>query len=349
MDSWVKTASTEVAFFVNGVKVVEKNPQPEMTFLYYLRNHLGLTGTKLGCGEGGCGACTVMVSQYDPVDQVIRHYSINACLALVCSMDGLAVTTVEGIGTLDSLHPVQERIAKSHGSQCGFCTPGIVMSMYTLLRNNPLPTQLEMERTFDGNLCRCTGYRPILSGFKTFTKEFCCGGGQCGENKGSKDEATGVITGPFALFDPGDFKPLDPTQEPIFPPELQVNSSPQPLFIRGPLKEWTHNGEQKSLQTMWIRPVSLDQILDAKNAYPKAKIIVGSTEIAVEMKVRGWEYSVFISPLCVPEMNQLKEADDGLRVGASCSLNRVAEKMRDLVDRLPCEWNGNGCQNVRII
>ena len=65
--------------------------------------------------------------------------------------------------------------------------------------------------------------------------------------------------------------------------------------------------------------------------------------------MRGWEYSVFISPLCVPEMNQLKETDDGLRVGASCSLNRVAEKMRDLVDRLPCEWNGNGCQNVHII
>ena len=80
------------------------------------------------------------------------------------------MTTVEGIGKLGSLHPVQERIAKSHGSQCGFCTPGIVMSMYTLLRNNPLPTQGEMERAFDGNLCRCTGYRAILDGYKTFTK-----------------------------------------------------------------------------------------------------------------------------------------------------------------------------------
>ena len=99
-----------------------------------------------------------------------RHYSVNACLCLLCSMDGLAVTTVEGIGNIDSLHPVQERIAKAHGSQCGYCTPGFVMSMYSLLRNNSLPTQNELERAFDGNLCRCTGYRAILDGYKTFTK-----------------------------------------------------------------------------------------------------------------------------------------------------------------------------------
>ena len=81
------------------------------------------------------------------------------------------MTTVEGIGSVArGLHPVQERMAAAHGSQCGFCTPGIVMSMYTLLRNNPGPSQTEMERAFDGNLCRCTGYRAILDGYKTFTK-----------------------------------------------------------------------------------------------------------------------------------------------------------------------------------
>ncbi|GFO34568.1 xanthine dehydrogenase/oxidase [Plakobranchus ocellatus] len=78
------------------------------------------------------------------------HYSVNACLAPVCSMHGLAVTTVEGIGNLDNVHPVQERITKFHGSQCGFCTPGIVMSMYTLLRNNPSPSTKELLENFDG-------------------------------------------------------------------------------------------------------------------------------------------------------------------------------------------------------
>ena len=94
-----------------------------------------LCGTKLGCGEGGCGACTVMVSRMDRTRSSLDHLSVNACLAPVVSVHGQAVTTVEGIGEAKGrLHAVQQRLAESHGSQCGFCTPGIVMSMYTLLR-----------------------------------------------------------------------------------------------------------------------------------------------------------------------------------------------------------------------
>ena len=124
-----------------------------------------LCGTKLGCGEGGCGACTVMVSKVNREGGKVEHLSINACLAPVVSMhgeiirviiivcfmtcSGLAVTTVEGIGNAKTrLHAVQQRMANSHGSQCGFCTPGIVMSMYTLLRNNPLPSMEEVETYF---------------------------------------------------------------------------------------------------------------------------------------------------------------------------------------------------------
>ena len=112
-----------------------------------------LTGTKLGCAEGGCGACTVMISQYDRKQDKVLHYSANACLTPLCSVDGMAVTTVEGIGsTRTVLHPCQERIAKAHGSQCGFCTPGFVMSMYSLLRNNSSPTEEEIEGAFEGKL-----------------------------------------------------------------------------------------------------------------------------------------------------------------------------------------------------
>uniref|UniRef100_A0A8D0ANI5 Xanthine dehydrogenase n=1 Tax=Sander lucioperca TaxID=283035 RepID=A0A8D0ANI5_SANLU len=141
-----------------------------MTLLTYLRRKLGLTGTKLGCAEGGCGACTVMLSRYQTHTQQLLHYAVNACLAPLCSLHLVAVTTVEGIGSVArKLHPVQERIARSHGSQCGFCTPGIVMSMYALLRNNATPKMADVEEAFHGNLCRCTGYRPILEGYKTFT------------------------------------------------------------------------------------------------------------------------------------------------------------------------------------
>uniref|UniRef100_A0A2C9JEU6 xanthine dehydrogenase n=1 Tax=Biomphalaria glabrata TaxID=6526 RepID=A0A2C9JEU6_BIOGL len=169
-DISVGSGSSVLCFYVNGQKIEDSAPDPKMTLLTYLRDKLRLTGSKLGCGEGGCGACTVMVSRYSDDTDTVKHYSVNACLAPVCSMHGLAVTTVEGIGNIKNIHPVQERIAKFHGSQCGFCTPGMVMSMYTLLRNNACPTVRELEEYLDGNLCRCTGYRAILDGFKTFTK-----------------------------------------------------------------------------------------------------------------------------------------------------------------------------------
>ena len=104
---------------------MEKDPEPEWTLLFYLREKLSLCGTKLGCGEGGCGACTVMVSMYEKETKKIKHMSVNACLAPVCAMHGLAVTTVEGIGSAKTkLHAIQERMSKMHASQCGFCTPG---------------------------------------------------------------------------------------------------------------------------------------------------------------------------------------------------------------------------------
>ena len=140
---------SSLVFFVNGKKVVDTMPDPGQTLLTYLRNKLRLCGTKLGCGEGGCGACTVMVSRFNRKEGKAEHLSVNACLAPVVSMHGLSVTTVEGIGNAKGrLHAVQQRLANSHGSQCGFCTPGIVMSMYTLLRNNPCPSMEDVDTYF---------------------------------------------------------------------------------------------------------------------------------------------------------------------------------------------------------
>uniref|UniRef100_A0A3Q3WHF2 Uncharacterized protein n=1 Tax=Mola mola TaxID=94237 RepID=A0A3Q3WHF2_MOLML len=163
------SSSNQLIFFINGKKVVDKNADPEEVLLGFLRRKVGLTGTKYGCGSGGCGACTVMVSRYDRNQSKVVHFAANACLLPVVTLHGAAVVTVEGVGsTKAKLHPVQERIAKAHGSQCGFCTPGMVMSMYALLRNKPQPTMEDIREALGGNLCRCTGYRPIIDGFKTF-------------------------------------------------------------------------------------------------------------------------------------------------------------------------------------
>lgn len=161
-----------LTFFVNGQRVDVAPVDPRTTLAMFLRENLRLRGTKIGCNEGGCGACTVMISDVELSSGKIRHYSVNSCLTPVCSVFGKAVTTVEGIsGGYKRLHPVQERLARAHGSQCGYCTPGFVMAMYTLLRNRPMPTMAEVDECVQGNLCRCTGYRPILEAFYSFTRQ----------------------------------------------------------------------------------------------------------------------------------------------------------------------------------
>lgn len=175
--------SSEIACYINGKKTNICSPNPRWTLLDYLRAQPNLKGTKLGCGEGGCGACTVVLQVPDrqrPGKRRIKHLAVNACLFPLIGIDGKHVITTEGLGQVGHPHPLQERIAKLHGSQCGFCTPGIVMSLYAVVRNayDPETQQfrlsardIELEGHLDGNLCRCTGYKPILQAAKSFVTQ----------------------------------------------------------------------------------------------------------------------------------------------------------------------------------
>ncbi|XP_053946205.1 xanthine dehydrogenase [Anastrepha ludens] len=315
-------------FYVNGKKIIDSTPDPECTLLTYLREKLHLCGTKLGCGEGGCGACTVMISRVDRSTNKIKHLAVNACLVPVCAMHGCAVTTIEGIGsTRTRLHPVQERLAKAHGSQCGFCTPGIVMSMYALLRSMPVPSMKDLEVAFQGNLCRCTGYRPILEGYKTFTKEFSCAmGDKCckvnGYNNSNGTDSEKNENG--ELFKRSEFLPFDPSQEPIFPPELYLNPQfdAQNLLFKGP-------------RSTWYRPVELLDLLKLKSENPHGKIIVGNTEVGVEMKFKQFLYPVHINPIKVPELNEITEFEDSILFGSAVTLMNIEEHLRDRIAKLP--------------
>ena len=173
------TWNSMLMFYLNGKKVEIENPDPKMLLVDYLRDVAQLKGTKIGCAEGGCGACTVMISFADAGGGV-RHLSANSCLKPLCAVDGMNVTTVEGVGSQRAgFHPVQERMAQCNGTQCGFCSPGWVMNMYSLLRDtqaaagsaDAAPDTVALEKHFDGNLCRCTGYRPILHAFKSFASD----------------------------------------------------------------------------------------------------------------------------------------------------------------------------------
>jgi aerobic-type carbon monoxide dehydrogenase small subunit (CoxS/CutS family) len=126
--------------------------EPRDSLADCLREHLGLTGTHLGCEHGVCGACTV----------VVDGRTARACLLLAVEADGSEITTVEGVGTAEGLHPLQQAFMEEHALQCGFCTPGFVMTLYQLLRDRPDADEAEIREQLGGNLCRCTGYRNIL-------------------------------------------------------------------------------------------------------------------------------------------------------------------------------------------
>ncbi len=155
-----------IRFVLNGVPHQAAGVDPHVSLLQYLREQLHLTGTKEGCAEGDCGACTVVIGELQTDARSapgVRLKPINACIRALPTLDGKAVFTVEGLTQADgSLHPVQQAMVDCHASQCGFCTPGFVMSLFALHQNTPQPTRAQAIEALAGNLCRCTGYRPIL-------------------------------------------------------------------------------------------------------------------------------------------------------------------------------------------
>ena len=144
-----------VKLTVNG-KDVERSVEARLTLADFLRHELGLTGTHLGCEHGVCGACTV----------ILDGEPVRACLMLAVQAQGSEVRTIEGLngGNAGTMNPLQQAMQDSHGFQCGFCTPGFMMSITALLEETPAPTEDEVRETLSGNICRCTGYESILNG-----------------------------------------------------------------------------------------------------------------------------------------------------------------------------------------
>lgn len=148
-------------FLLNGEEVTLTDVPPDLTLLDWLRLERRLRGSKEGCAEGDCGACTVLVGRL--MDDEVIYDSVTACIRFVGSLHGTHVVTIEHLrGENGALHPVQQAMVDHHGSQCGFCTPGFVMSLYGLWMRNPDPSRAAIEKALQGNLCRCTGYAPII-------------------------------------------------------------------------------------------------------------------------------------------------------------------------------------------
>jgi len=149
-----------VTFRVNGEETTLE-VEDDRTLLWVLRNQLHLKGTKEGCGSGECGACTVLM----------KGKAVNACLVLAMEAEGQEITTIEGVGTEGQLHPIQASFVKHGAIQCGFCTPGMIISAKALLDENPCPTEEEIRLAMVGNLCRCTGYEKIVQAIQAVAEE----------------------------------------------------------------------------------------------------------------------------------------------------------------------------------
>ena len=140
-----------ISVTVNG-RTYKNDVEPRTLLVHYLRDQLNLTGTHVGCDTSQCGACTVLMN----------GISVKSCTVLAAQADGAEITTIEGLAKGTQLHPIQEGFWEKHGLQCGFCTPGMIMSAYDLLQNNPNPSEEEIRHGLEGNLCRCTGYHNIV-------------------------------------------------------------------------------------------------------------------------------------------------------------------------------------------
>ncbi|XP_027929084.1 xanthine dehydrogenase 1-like isoform X2 [Vigna unguiculata] len=253
---------------------------------------------------------------------------------------GMHVITVEGLGSCKrGLHPVQESLARAHGSQCGFCTPGFVMSMYALLRSSQTPpSEEQIEECLAGNLCRCTGYRPILDAFRVFAKtsnELYTGVSSLNLEEGKSvcpstgkpcscnlNNVNDKCTGSDHRREPTSYDEIDGTKytekELIFPPELLLRI-PTSLNLTG------FGG------LMWYRPLTLQHVLDLKAKYDNAKLIVGNTEVGIEMRLKRMPYQVLISVMHVPELNVLSAKADGIEIGAAVRLSDLMNFLKKVV------------------
>jgi len=309
------TTDTALVFYVNDKRVEITDPDPSTLLVDWLRSaEVGMTGTKKVCAQGGCGACTVMLSEWDDTTKQVTYRSVNSCLHPLAACDGTKITTIEGLGnTEDGVSPAQWAIAASNGTQCGYCTPGWVMTMHSAnaARGQTPWTGLEIEELFDGNLCRCTGIRPILHGFKT---EFVPGY----EAPGSmtclvdRDECPGRRTAPLN-----------------FPNEFEV-----------PARSLAFAKDDRR----WYRPTSLDALLKLRTKLihiPEGdvRLVVGNTSSGVYNR-HVEDPLVCVDVSAVSDLHGFILSDDTLSVGAATTYTAMLTILDDVIAKQPAEALG---------
>ena len=306
-----------VRFLLNGVLIERDCVDPHTTLLDFVREERRLTGTKEGCAEGDCGACTVVIGQLckDGAgrDRVALS-PINACIRLLPTLDGKAIFTVESLKAASGkLHPTQQAMVDCHGSQCGYCTPGFVMSLFALFKNETTPSRARTCEAIAGNLCRCTGYRPILDAAQVMYQKAPAAAASC-----STDMEQWLFSHATS-----DAPPLPGESE--LAEKLAALAHPDALHLT-------------SSAGTFIAPRTIEEFSTAVLASPDAWILGGGTDIGLWV-TKGLQTSgTIIYTGEVTALKQVDETESAMRIGAAVTLEAAFHAMNRLYPELAHVW-----------
>ncbi|XP_068650311.1 indole-3-acetaldehyde oxidase-like [Aristolochia californica] len=317
----------KLVFAVNGERFELEDFDPSTTLLEFLRTETRYKGVKLGCGEGGCGACVVLLSKYDPVLDQVEDFNISSCITLLISINGCSVTTSEGLGnSKDGFHSIHERFSGFFASQCGFCTPGMCMSLFSKLVDSDKTHRpgspagfsklkaIEAESAVSGNLCRCTGYRPILDACKSFAHDVDM-------------EDLGLNT-----FWRKDQIP-DVNKLPLYSPNA-VSTFPD--FLKNEIGYCDSKNAASGTSVKWFSPTSLKELYSlletqSESGY-KVRLFVGNTSSGVyhEQDI----YDVYIDLRQIPELLMIRRDGSGVEVGAGVTISKLIRVLKEGQDTI---------------
>ncbi|WP_226570240.1 xanthine dehydrogenase small subunit [Mangrovibacter yixingensis] len=281
-----------ITFLHNRARTTLTDIDPDTTVLNWLRGPAGCTGTKEGCASGDCGACTVVVGE--PQHGKMVWKTANSCLMLVSQLQGKQLLTVEDLAQGNQLHPAQQTLADNHGSQCGFCTPGIVMSMFALQKNAPGADRHSIEQHLGGNLCRCTGYRPIIEAAQALCQ--APDDDQFQANSAAIAQQLAQITG-----EENDDEENDATTE-----------------LAG--------GNHRCLL-----PKDITSLARLYQQYPQAHLLAGGTDLALQITQFYRQLPLLISLNHVKELSAITVTDSMITLGATARLSDIGHQLQSYI------------------
>jgi len=297
-DRAIPDAATDgtVRFLLDGEIVTIVNPDPTRTVLQFLREDLGRKGTKEGCAEGDCGACTVVLTELGDDGEGLAVRAVNSCIQFLPTLDGRELITVESLAAGDAgLHPVQRAMVDAHASQCGFCTPGFVMSLFAMYKTQQRPSRRDIDDALAGNLCRCTGYRPI-------------------------------VAAALAMYDlPA--SPDDWLRQPCGSAQSSTARVERLKSIRRGLPLIVRHGERS-----FFAPRTIDELAQRLAEHPRATLLAGGTDVGLWVTRQYQDLDLVISLGEVEGLADIRVSDTHLEIGGAATFS---DAMPAIVEHFP--------------